>query len=665
MDERINAYTVNFNPAISGNGSHMIYSAKIGSYYHIFYCQNIDGKWSDPEDITNQLKTNKEGISCSLSYDGKKLFLFKNDGGLANLYESKMLNGEWTRINKLNKNINTKYWESSCSMTPDGQTLYFSSNRKDGYGGLDIYKSELTSLGDWGPAINLGPDINTPLHEDSPFITTDNKTLYFSSQGHYNMGGFDLFYSTYMDNGKWSVPINLGFPVNTTDDDKFLAPVGKGDSAYYAHFTTQGLPKQEIYLLTFDTQESLSEITVKGTINLKDKIPDLDSIIFVHIIDTTNWDTLQVLQPDPNTGEYSFPVSPGDYKMVITGQGYETVTKQLSISGNSNLPDITLNPILVSKEVTDGKYIFIRNIYFDFNDFSLNKEDKIELERMVGIMIQYPSLEFEIIGHTDVIGPTSYNLQLSRNRARTVLDYLIDNGIHETRLKSKGVGEIVAIVMNTLEDGTDNPERRKLNRRVEFRILKSDPNLVIKEETYIPDYLRNDKDLKYTIIVMKVKEKLPDDFFNGFNMEELRYIGMEEAEDGYLYTLGIFIQKIEAIRVVGKLYEAGFSEARIVDQHELSELIVSEAASKKILFGNPEGIESIPVYTIQIYALLKPPDINAFKNIDNVRVTHGKDKFYRYTVGEYIRYRVAKQALLEFVKKGYQDAFIRPITDLE
>ncbi len=245
--------------------------------------------------------------------------------------------------------------------------------------------------------------------------------------------------------------------------------------------------------------------------------------------------------------------------MVITGQGYETVTKQLSISGNSNLPDITLNPILVSKEVTDGKYIVIRNIYFDFNDFSLNREDKIELERMVGIMKQYPSLEFEIIGHTDEIGPTSYNLQLSRNRARTVLDYLIDNGIHETRLKSKGVGEIVAIVFNTLEDGTDNPERRKLNRRVEFRILKSDPNLVIKEETYIPDYLRNDKDLKYTIIVMKVKEKLPDDFFNGFSMVELKYIGMEEAEDGYLYTLGIFIQKIEAIRVVGKLYEVGFS----------------------------------------------------------------------------------------------------------
>ncbi len=665
LDEQINAYQINFNPAISGNGSYMVYTAKIGDYYHIFYCQSVDEKWSNPVDITNQLETREEGISCSLSYDGKKLFLFKNDRGLANLYESKMMNGKWTKIKRLNKNINSKYRESSCSISPNGKTLYFSSNRKGGYGGLDIYKSELTPLGDWGPAINLGPDINTPLLEDSPFITVDNKTLYFSSQGHYNMGGFDLFYSAYMSNGKWSVPVNLGYPLNTTDDDRFLAPVGNGDSAYYAHFTTTGLPKQEIYLLTFDTNDSPSEITVKGTISLKYNIPDMDSTFFVHIIDTVNVDTLHIVQPAPDTGEYSVSVPPEDYKMVITGEGYEPMVKQLYISENFYLPDITIDPKLVSKEMSGGEYITIWNILFDFDDYSLNREAKIELERMVSIMKQYPALEFEIVGHTDVIGSTNYNLQLSRKRAQSVLIYLVNSGISKTRLKTKGVGEIVAIALNTLEDDTYNPEGRRLNRRVEFRILRSDPDLVFKEEVYISYHLKGDKKLKYTIIVMKVKEKLPDDFFTGYNMKVLKYIRAEKTEDGYLYTLGIFIQKTEAIRVVGKLYEVGFSEARIVDHHELSDLSVSETVTEKILFGNPEGIESIPFYTIQIYALLKPPNIDAFKDIDNIRVTYGKDKFYRYTVGEYIRYRAAKQTLPEIVKKGYQDAFIRLITDLK
>jgi len=662
--EKINAYQINFNPAISGNGSYMVYTAKIGSYYRIFYCQSIDGKWSNPVDITNQLETKEEGISCSLSYDGKRLFLYKDDGGIANLYESKWENDRWTKIKKLNKNINTKYWESSCSISSDGKTLYFSSNRKGGYGGLDIYKAELTPRDDWGTATNLGPEINTPLLEDSPFITVDNKTLYFSSQGHYNMGRFDLFYSTYMYKGKWAVPVNLGYPVNTTDDDRYIMPVGNGDSAYYAQFTTQGLPKQEISLLIFDIPDSPSEITVKGIISLQDKIPTIDSTFFISVIDTINRDTLVVFQPDSNTGEYSIPVPPGDYKMVITGEGYETMIKQLSISPNKNVHEIIINPILVSKRVTKGKYFTIRNILFDFNDYSLNREAKIELERMVGIMKQYPSLEFEITGHTDAIGKSGYNIQLSKRRAHSVLSYLVNNGVSETRLKSKGVGEIIAVALNTLKNGTDNPEGRRLNRRVEFRILNSDPNLAFKEEIYIPDHLKKDKDMKYTIIVVKVKEKLPDDFFARYKIEELKYIRVEEAEDGYLYTLGIFKQKTEAIRLLGKLYEVNLSGARIVDQHELSELVVAGNIPKRTLFGNPEGIESIPVYTIQIYALLNPPDINAFKNINDVRVTHRNDKFYRYTVGEFVGYQAAKNALTDIVKKGYCDAFVRLLKDL-
>ena len=171
-------------------------------------------------------------------------------------------------------------------------------------------------------------------------------------------------------------------------------------------------------------------------------------------------------------------------------------------------------------------------------------------------------------------------------------------------------------------------------------------------------------ELKHTILVIKVSKKLPDDYFSKYNIEELNYIQVDTANSEFYYTLGNFIQKTRAIKILGKLYDAGFSEARIVDNLELSEILVMESRKSNFL-GRMIEIEGIPIYTIQIYALVRPPHSKAFNKVSDVRVFHGKDKFYRYTVGEYEGFSAAKKVLNTIVEKGFKDAFIRPLSDLK
>ena len=180
------------------------------------------------------LKVDQDLFPTSISKDGKTLYLYSSADYDGIIYTSKFENGTWSPLVKLNDNINTKYWESHATISHDDKKLYFTSNRKGTYGGLDIYVSKRDSTGDWGPAVNLGPVINTPYNEESPFLTSDDKTLFFSSRGHFNMGGYDIFYSTLLDNGEWSVPLNVGYPLNTTDDDVFFNPKNEGYEGYIA-----------------------------------------------------------------------------------------------------------------------------------------------------------------------------------------------------------------------------------------------------------------------------------------------------------------------------------------------------------------------------------------------------------------------------------------------
>lgn len=244
--------SINDNPAVSFDGNTMVYTERRGKVNAIFCSRKEKGIWQPPVEITAALNAGDDCSSSSLNRDGTQLFLYKTDNYDGVIYSSDYVSGAWMPIKKLNKNINTKFYESHASISYNGKKLYFTSNRDGGQGNLDIYVSEKDATGDWGPAFNLGSVINTPFNEDTPFITQNDSVLYFSSEGHNSLGGFDNFKSDKKGSG-WSTPVNLGFPINTTDDDKFFEPANNGKNAYYS--MTTGYKKKEIFYLGMDNKD--------------------------------------------------------------------------------------------------------------------------------------------------------------------------------------------------------------------------------------------------------------------------------------------------------------------------------------------------------------------------------------------------------------------------
>jgi hypothetical protein len=330
--------SINDNPAVSFDGNSIVYTERRGMVNAIFWSKKERGKWQPPIEITAALNAGEDCSSCSLNSDGTQLFLYKTDNYDGAIYTSDFVNGAWTTIKKLNRNINTKFYESHAAISSDGKKLYFTSNRDGGQGNLDIYVSEKEPTGDWGPAVNLGSAINTPFNEDTPFIIQNDSLLYFCSEGHNSMGGFDNYKSEKIGN-VWKTPVNLGFPLNTTDDDKFLQPINNGQNAYYS--LTTDYKKKEIFYLGLGGKDVNQLFEIKGRFSLRDTIVTFDKNYSIHLINKTTGDTLDVGFPNKFTGLYSFTVSPGKFRLFYRGYGYLTQTIDTSIMQDN--PTMALN----------------------------------------------------------------------------------------------------------------------------------------------------------------------------------------------------------------------------------------------------------------------------------------------------------------------------------
>ncbi|HHJ09659.1 MAG TPA: tetratricopeptide repeat protein [Bacteroidetes bacterium] len=346
----INSRFSDYRPVISGDQKTLVFTRKLPFYDAVFYTHKENGTWSPPINLTPELGIDQDFYSSSLSFDGKTLYLYKNDQYDGNIYISKYKEGQWSRVIRLNDHINTKYWESHACVTKDGKTLYFTSNRKGGYGGLDIYISKLDSTGEWGSAVNLGPIINTKYNEETPFITADGKTLFFSSYGHYNMGGYDIFYSNLLDNGEWSVPLNMGYPINTTDDDLFYHPVGKGYYAYISKFSTKGMGNMDIFKIEIFSAEHPRKFLIQGTISTKNiPIKPDNNKLFVRLLSENMMDTLKSINPD-TTLHYQFETVAGKYNLAISGEGIKTQVSQLSMPISLNKEVVCMPPAILQLE---------------------------------------------------------------------------------------------------------------------------------------------------------------------------------------------------------------------------------------------------------------------------------------------------------------------------
>lgn len=260
LGDPINTETSETCPVVSGNDSVLVYLSAQKLYNAIFCCRKVgENQWSDPENLNPQVISDGDFYPTGLSYNGRELFLIKKTGKSSDIYVSEYHNGSWSPAKRLNDNVNSPDMENYASVSPDGQTLYFTSNRSSSRGGFDIYTSTRDANGEWGKARNLGKTINSPEDEATPFMASDNKTLYFSSKGHYNMGGFDIFYAT-LENKKWTEPSNIGYPVNNTNDNTFFCPVLEGNKGYYARIVKDGKGREDLYFVNVKSKMVIKEI---------------------------------------------------------------------------------------------------------------------------------------------------------------------------------------------------------------------------------------------------------------------------------------------------------------------------------------------------------------------------------------------------------------------
>lgn len=344
LGSKLNQGSVNENPAVSYDGNTLVYTERRGIVNVIFFTRKIGGEWQEPVDITADLNAGDDCSSCSLNHDGTQLFLYKNDSFVGNIYFSDFVNGRWTPIKKLNSFINTRFFESHASVAPDGNRLYFTSNRPGGIGGLDIYVSVKDNSGDWGPPVNLGATINTRYNEDTPFITRNDSLLYFSSEGHHSMGGYDNF-SSVLKEQSFGIPVNMGSPVNTSGDDRFFHPYDNGRKGYYSIRTDY--KKRDIFLVDFSIAGPDREFEIRGLISLRDTVADFDRNFAIYLTDRITADTLITGYPD-STGLYTLIVPPGEFRIHYTGPGFFTHTADTSIATENYIKifniDVTLEP---------------------------------------------------------------------------------------------------------------------------------------------------------------------------------------------------------------------------------------------------------------------------------------------------------------------------------
>ena len=368
----INSSNNDYNPVVSDKEDLIVFSRSQAFYDALLYSTKVKGVWTEPQNMNELLKVDRDLFPTSISKDGKDLYLYSSADYDGIIYTSRFENGTWSPIVKLNDNINTKYWESHATISHDNKKLYFTSNRKGTFGGLDIYVSNRDSTGDWGPAVNLGPVINTPYNEESPFLSDDDKTLFFSSRGHFNMGGYDIFYSTLLDNGEWSVPLNVGYPLNTTDDDVFFKPMHEGYEGYMARELPGGFGKQDIYHIEIFSKDHPRKFFVRGMVKVADLISSMNDSVKVSAMNIKNPNQTMIVYSNPKTGEYEFQLPQGDYQISYEGDGGEKVVRKL------DLPLLNPSDSLVLPGTILPKTDFVADLKVETNKtISVTKGDSI------------------------------------------------------------------------------------------------------------------------------------------------------------------------------------------------------------------------------------------------------------------------------------------------
>lgn len=428
-----------------------------------FISTQKNGHWTARKPLGPPINSEINEGAQSLTADGKAMY-FTICSRNCNLFYSKRTGDRWGIPVALPEPVNSKYSTKQPSISPDGHTLYFSSNRPGGKGGFDLWLSHLLDDGSWTEPVNLGDSINTRGNEFSPFIHFDNSTLYFSSDGHMGMGGEDIFVSHKLGNNIWSKPVNAGYPINTCQVEDGLVVSAKGDHAYFSS-VREGSRRRDIYM--FDLPKAIRPTPVsyiKGiVVNAVTGTPIEAKASLVDLADNK---TLMEASSDPETGEFLVCIpAHKSYGFTVEHPGYLFYSDNFKVNGDYGI-DHPFERVIKLVPVKAGETVILRNIFFAFDSWQLLHDSYPELEKLVGLLNQNPTMKIEVSGHTDNTGSHEHNQQLSENRAKAVVDYLVSKGVAAGRLTYKGYADTKPVADNS------TPEGRALNRRTEMKVVE-------------------------------------------------------------------------------------------------------------------------------------------------------------------------------------------------
>ena len=469
MGNAINGTHLEYFPSFTIDGSKIIFTRRINQDEDFFESEWKNGEWSVAKPVAGRINTQYNEGAQTLSQDGNWLIFagcnYPEGAGSCDLYISyKTKNGTWTEPENLGPNINTEFWESSPSLSPDKNELFFASNRPGGFGGRDIYVSNRNSNGRWGKPINLGPAINTKGDDGCPFIHADNQTLYFNSNGHAGFGLTDLFVTKRTAENGWSAPKNMGYPINTIDDEGSLIVASDGKTGYFASDGKDTKGGLDIYSIELkEDLRAAKTLWVKGKVYDKVTGKGLPSLVeLTELESNTDFSNIQT----DEEGNYLVTLPQGkDFGFFVNRKGYLYFSENFSLKERGLDSAVTLNIPL--QPISAGANVLLKNIFFETNKADLKPESQAELDMVARLLADNPKLVIEIGGHTDNIGTPKDNLELSTKRAGAVVKYLIDQKIPVARLKSKGFGETKPMAANSDEKG------RAQNRRTELKVISN------------------------------------------------------------------------------------------------------------------------------------------------------------------------------------------------
>ncbi len=474
LPRSINKFGLQYFPSTTADQRSLIFTARQGSLpdhdENIYISQRKGEEWQSPVSISDAINTPANEGAATISGDGKTLVFTScsrpDSFGDCDLYISYKTGNDWSQPRNMGTSVNSKSWDSQPSLSADGRTLYFSSQRGGGIGREDIWVTTLKADGTWEKPQNMGATVNSKGRDLAPFIHGGGATLYFASDGHLGLGGLDVFMTEIGTNKKWEQPKNLGYPLNTHADESSLYITPDNQSGFYSRSMNTDAGAFTVQLYSLDVpaawQSKVKSTYAQGHVfNAETKKP-LGATVQLYDVNTDS--LVQQVNSDKITGEYTVVLTEGkQYALYVSAPKFMVNSLSFDYTSKQNLTPVALDVYL--DPVQSGSVVVLSNLFFPTAKYNLERKSKTELDKLISFLQQNKEVKIEITGHTDDVGSNAANQVLSEKRAKSVVDYLIKNGVPAQRIQHKGHGETKPVKANSSE------ENRQANRRIEMRVL--------------------------------------------------------------------------------------------------------------------------------------------------------------------------------------------------